>query len=734
MNNICFCIPARYNSSRLKCKLLLDLNGESCIRKTIKQVLKSKYFNNNLYLLTDNVIIKNEVLDLDCKIILTEQEYKNGSERISKNLDKVDSTRNIIVNIQADEPYISEKNIDYCIKKHLDNNNEKLFYSTLHEENNTTDYLMSTASLKLLTDSKNNVLYYSRNIVPWNKKGEVVEGYTYKTFTGIYVYNRAMLQKYGDMKDTPLQTMEDCEQLKIIENGYQIKSYSTVNYNEISLNTEEDYNYMLQKYCNKNVESIKISTEKDKVNENNVEIKLVIFDFDGVFTDGKIIFDSQGNAMKHYNAEDGMGIFRLQDSGYEIGVISGWHDNVSQRSVLKHLKIERVSLGSNSKLEILNKWCEELGITLDNVAYIGDDLNDIKAMKEVKLVACPNNAVREVKDIADFICKKNGGEGAVREFCEYLITSNLKTEIKTTKIIPILDDIESEFNYQINNYPIINIENLAKLIEQISGNIHICGVGKSGTIAKHCCDLLKSVSVQAFTFDILNSVHGNIGALKKNDAIIIFSNSGNTSEIIELFPLFKKINLKIIGITCKKISLFNEYCDIIINIPCKNEICGNIDKIPTNSAMSQIIFCNILVSFLKKKISLEEYRDNHNSGDIGKSLLKIKDVLITKYAYIYFNNEVRLHDVFIEMIEKKMGCCFFLKPNNELIGILTDGDIRRLIVNNKNLNIITNKMINNCFYYEENCNKYMFECKNNYPYIPVLKNKKLIGYISNICS
>jgi 3-deoxy-D-manno-octulosonate 8-phosphate phosphatase (KDO 8-P phosphatase) len=153
-------------------------------------------------------------------------------------------------------------------------------------------------------------------------------------------------------------------------------------------------------------------------------IKLVIFDFDGVFTDGKIIFDSNGNAMKHYHAKDGMGIFRLHDAGFEIGVISGWPNNVSQHAVLKHLKITRVSLGSNGKLEILKKWCDELEITLNEVAYMGDDLNDVKVMKEVGFVACPNDSVNEVREIADLVCEKCGGKGAVRELCEYLIKNN----------------------------------------------------------------------------------------------------------------------------------------------------------------------------------------------------------------------------------------------------------------------------------------------------------------------
>ena len=459
-------------------------------------------------------------------------------------------------------------------------------------------------------------------------------------------------------------------------------------------------------------------------------IQLVIFDFDGVFTDGKIIFDNNGNAMKHYHAKDGMGIFRLHEAGFEIGVISGWPDNVSQQAILTHLKIKRVSLGSNNKLEILNQWCKELGITLDKVAYIGDDVNDIKVMKEVKLVACPNNAVEEVKKIANVVCEKNGGEGAVREFCEYII----KSKLEPTTTISILDDIKNDFDYQIMHYPIEDIEKISNLIKQTKGNIYFCGVGKSGNIAKHCCDLLKCISLQTFSFDILNAVHGDIGTLKKKDVIIIFSNSGNTSEIIKLFPLFKNIELTVIGVTCYEKSKFNNFCDIVINLPCKNEISGNIDKIPTNSVMSQIIFCNILVSFLKNNISCEEYKFNHSSGNIGKSLYKIKDVLITEYAKIYFENKVKLRDVYMEMIDKKMGCCFFLKPNNELIGLLTDGDIRRILVENNNLDVITNQIINKDFYYENNCEKYISECNKLFTYIPILNNRKLIGIVRNVSS
>ena len=248
MQDICFCIPARYESTRLQHKLLLKLGEESCIRKTIKQVMKSKFFNNNIFVLTNSLTIKEEISDLPCQIIMTGDNYKNGSDRISKNLNLINKQYNTVTNIQADEPYISPKNIDYCIENHLSNNTNNLFYTTLHEETNSMEYLKSTASLKMIVDNNDNVLYYSRNIIPWNKNDKIDDSYNYKTFTGIYVYNRNILEIYSQMEDTPLQLMEDCEQLKILENGYKIKSFPTVEYNEISLNTIEDYNYLKNKY------------------------------------------------------------------------------------------------------------------------------------------------------------------------------------------------------------------------------------------------------------------------------------------------------------------------------------------------------------------------------------------------------------------------------------------------------------------------------------------------------
>lgn len=258
--HLCFCIPARMNSTRLPGKLLLPIGEKSCIQHTITNVQNSKYFNDNIIVLTDDVKIKNELKDYPCKVIITTGEYQNGTERISKNLEKIDKLYqeikyNVIVNIQADEPFISSKNIDFCIEKHYEKIDSNIFYTTLHEETNSKEYLESTASLKVLTDNQANVLYYSRNLIPFNKQGKFNENLIYKTFTGIYIFDRKMLELYPQLPNGKLQIEEDCEQLKILEAGYKIKSYSTVEYNEISLNTMEDYNFLLNKYHTNNMKN-----------------------------------------------------------------------------------------------------------------------------------------------------------------------------------------------------------------------------------------------------------------------------------------------------------------------------------------------------------------------------------------------------------------------------------------------------------------------------------------------
>lgn len=154
------------------------------------------------------------------------------------------------------------------------------------------------------------------------------------------------------------------------------------------------------------------------------KIKLVIFDFDGVFTDGSIFYDSYGNIMKYYNIKDGMGLKLLRDNEIKTAMISGFKENVSQSEIVKHLKIDDVVFHAKDKVAEANGLCEKYHISLNNVAFIGDDINDVELMSLVNISATPSDGVQECKNIVTFISKYGGGKGCVRDFCEYIIAHN----------------------------------------------------------------------------------------------------------------------------------------------------------------------------------------------------------------------------------------------------------------------------------------------------------------------
>ena len=159
-------------------------------------------------------------------------------------------------------------------------------------------------------------------------------------------------------------------------------------------------------------------------------IKLVVIDFDGVFTNGQVMFDNNGSPIKSYNVKDYVGIKLLYNEDIKFGVISGYKDNLSQQKILEHLGIKKYKLNCKNKLEEIKQWCIEFNIDLESeVAYMGDDLNDLDVIKTVRLSGCPNDAVKIIKSSSKFVSEKNGGFGCVRDFCEFIIHHNNKKTI-----------------------------------------------------------------------------------------------------------------------------------------------------------------------------------------------------------------------------------------------------------------------------------------------------------------
>lgn len=151
-------------------------------------------------------------------------------------------------------------------------------------------------------------------------------------------------------------------------------------------------------------------------------IRLAVFDVDGVFTDGRLYFTSEGEEIKVFSVRDGLGVKRLQAAGIEVAVISGRaSDALTLR--LEELGISRHFQGNHDKLPLLRKLLNEMGMNRSEVAYMGDDLPDLDVMEQVGLPAAPSDAITEVLEASLWISTHPGGRGAVREFCEFIVLS-----------------------------------------------------------------------------------------------------------------------------------------------------------------------------------------------------------------------------------------------------------------------------------------------------------------------
>lgn len=154
----------------------------------------------------------------------------------------------------------------------------------------------------------------------------------------------------------------------------------------------------------------------DKLNR----IKMLVMDVDGVLTDAGMYYSESGDELKKFNTRDGKGLELARKNGFKTAIITNENTKIVERRAAK-LQINYVFQNSSNKEKVLRKLSSDSGIKLEEIAYIGDDLNDLPAIKIAGLSACPANAVREVKELVDIVLKTKGGEGAVRELCDLLL-------------------------------------------------------------------------------------------------------------------------------------------------------------------------------------------------------------------------------------------------------------------------------------------------------------------------
>lgn len=164
--------------------------------------------------------------------------------------------------------------------------------------------------------------------------------------------------------------------------------------------------------------------------EKAKKIKLLAFDVDGVMTDGSVTYDENGVEYKTFNVKDGHGIVRMNKSGFITAIITARNNGTVQHRA-ENLNITEIYQGQKFKLPALEEIMKKYDLTFENVSYMGDDIPDICILEKVGLACCPNDAVSEVQSICNFKSDFNGGRGAVRELCDYILDAQGIEKIPT---------------------------------------------------------------------------------------------------------------------------------------------------------------------------------------------------------------------------------------------------------------------------------------------------------------
>ncbi len=159
---------------------------------------------------------------------------------------------------------------------------------------------------------------------------------------------------------------------------------------------------------------------KKELREKLKKVKMLILDVDGVLTDGSIVYSSEGEEIKTFNVHDGYGIEMLRARGIPVGIITGRISQIVERRA-KDLKIEDLVQGTIDKVPAAESFAKKYNITLNEIAFMGDDLFDIPLLQKVGFSCAPKNARKEVKRIVDYVTKNEGGKGAVREVIDLIL-------------------------------------------------------------------------------------------------------------------------------------------------------------------------------------------------------------------------------------------------------------------------------------------------------------------------
>jgi arabinose-5-phosphate isomerase len=226
-----------------------------------------------------------------------------------------------------------------------------------------------------------------------------------------------------------------------------------------------------------------------------------------------------------------------------------------------------------------------------------------------------------------------------------------------------------------------NFTRAVEIIYNCKGRVIVTGMGKSGLVAEKIVATMNSTGTPAVFLHPADAVHGDLGMVRKEDVIICISKSGHTREILQLIPMFKRIGMPIISLVGNVKSPLAASSTVVLDVSVKEEACP-FDLAPTASTTATLAFGDALAIALleKRQFTKEQFAFYHPGGNLGKRLLlRIEEIMVNGDAVPKVRRDVPLHEAILEMTTKRLGATCVVDADGQLVGIITDGDLRRLL-------------------------------------------------------
>jgi arabinose-5-phosphate isomerase len=229
------------------------------------------------------------------------------------------------------------------------------------------------------------------------------------------------------------------------------------------------------------------------------------------------------------------------------------------------------------------------------------------------------------------------------------------------------------------------------LLAACEGRVIITGVGKSGIIARKIVATMNSTGTPSVFLHPSDAVHGDLGMVRQDDVVICLSKSGNTDELNTLLPMFKRIGVPIISLVGRMSSMLATQSTVALDASVEEEACP-LDLAPTSSTTVQLVLGDALAIALldRRQFRKEDFALYHPGGTLGKRLLlKVDELMVSGPDVPQVQSDVPLKDAIVEMTSKRLGCTCVIRADGALEGIITDGDLRRMLQKTADISHIT---------------------------------------------